>query len=766
VQYVVLTVVAIAAILITVDTVRHHADLRRRPNVYRAVTAALGGQVEAVDGVRSLDVPPPPSVETADRVGGDDVGVWASLSEQLDPTTFRPKLAAGTEWKVFHLPWGDDYAMVANPPRTVHYRLPPSDVELFPLLDGSRSVSDLIVERLDDEGDLDADAIVELTGSLYEGGFLDPAPLDTEKALERALERSRTSFPNLRKFARTLQIEWEGPDPVVTKIYRRTIRYFFHPISVFVMIVIAFGGVVAFLAVEHSGRFHLNATAAPAESAILIALSFVLTFAHELGHASVEKHFGRNVGTAGFSLYFGRLSFYVNASDSLMMDRWPRILLFAAGPFAELVLAGLASIVLFSFPDMRVAPFLYRFALLNLFVIILNLVPMLELDGYWILTDLIQVPDLRPRSLEFIQHDLVHKVRTRERFTPQELGLAAYGLVGSVFAVFVLLSAFYFWRAQFGGIVQALWDGGLLSRVVLLLLAVFVAGPLIRAAVALVRSLWRRIRAAYRRVRFRFESGWRVEAAQLIDALPAFEDLPEDGLSDLAGRVQLRVVRAGQAIFRQGDRGDAFYVVRQGEVVIETEHPQTGETSMLRTLRRGDSFGELGLLQSTPRSATARASGEVELFEVDRGTFDRLLADSIDAPEFGLTLQAMAELREHPAFRHLSSEALGSLITYGKWVTPSAGQVIVTQGEPGEAFYAIRSGRVDVIRDGQQVTRLGPGDHFGEIALLNDQPRNASVVAHTPVRAFQLSREGFDRVIAEAFHRHQLLPPTERTWEY
>jgi cAMP-dependent protein kinase regulator len=156
----------------------------------------------------------------------------------------------------------------------------------------------------------------------------------------------------------------------------------------------------------------------------------------------------------------------------------------------------------------------------------------------------------------------------------------------------------------------------------------------------------------------------------------------------------------------------------------------------------------------------------VELFEVDKGTFDRLLADSIDAPQFGLTLQAMAELREHPVFAHLSSEALGDLIEHGAWVTASPGEAIITQGEAGDAFYAIRSGRVDVVRDGEPVTQLGPGDHFGEVALLNDQPRNASVIAHTPVRAFRLSREGFDRVIAEAFHRRQILSPTDQPWDH
>ena len=62
------------------------------------------------------------------------------------------------------------------------------------------------------------------------------------------------------------------------------------------------------------------------------------------------------------------------------------------------------------------------------------------------------------------------------------------------------------------------------------------------------------------RVRFRAERSWRVEAAALIDALPAFDDLDEDVLSDLAGRVTAVTLRDGQAIFRRGDVADAFYV--------------------------------------------------------------------------------------------------------------------------------------------------------------------------------------------------------------
>ena len=101
-------------------------------------------------------------------------------------------------------------------------------------------------------------------------------------------------------------------------------------------------------------------------------------------------------------------------------------------------------------------------------MIFLNLVPLLELDGYWILSDLIQVPDLRARSLEFIQHDFWHKTRARERLSPQEWGLGAYAVAGIAFTIFSFWTRYFFWKQIFGSLVGALWDGGVWSRILLL----------------------------------------------------------------------------------------------------------------------------------------------------------------------------------------------------------------------------------------------------------------------------------------------------------
>ena len=97
---------------------------------------------------------------------------------------------------------------------------------------------------------------------------------------------------------------------------------------------------------------------------------------------------------------------------------------------------------------------LYKFAVLNYISILMNLIPMLELDGYWLLAEGIDVPDLRARSLRFLRHDLFHKIRTRERWNKQEVGLATYAILGTLFTLFSFYTAYFFWETIFGGLVS------------------------------------------------------------------------------------------------------------------------------------------------------------------------------------------------------------------------------------------------------------------------------------------------------------------------
>ena len=756
---IVLVVLVVIAFVIAVDTVRQRRiratraiDLRGLVSTRLAepgpavLTAALGSALTREPPVRA--------------------DLYVTLTESLEVANLRPRLRDGCEVRIFTLRWGNDYAMLARDDRELHYRLEVWEAELLSKMDGSRTVGELVVERMEGGGGLDAEPVTDLVLALYSGGFLDPAPLPTDELIADRLDPSSPGRKQLKRFGKTLSIDWKGADRLVRFSYRYLLRpFFWWPVAV-VSGLVAIAGVLAFLDVAAGKHFGLGQESAAAESAILLALAFFLTFMHELGHAVVISRYGRKVKSAGFMIYFGSPAFFVEATDSLMLDRRQRILQSSAGPFTELVIAGVAGLAVFYFPGGPLADLLYKFAFLNYLVIFLNLIPLLELDGYWLLSDLIQVPDLRPRSLQFIQHDLWHKVRAREKLTPQEWGLGAYGFAGIAFTIFSFWTAWLFWQLILYDLIKKLWIGGFGSRVLLVLLVAFLAGPVIRGLLNLIRSLLRRAGGVIRAIRFRLETSWRVEAAELIDALPAFDDLPEDVLSDLAGRIRLRILRAGEPVFRQGDRPDAFYVVRRGAVQIEDEDPETGDTRLLRTMTRGESFGEMGLLGSHRRQATVRAIDDVELFVVDKGTFDRLLAEDMRAPDFGHTMQALAELRELPVFHGLDSEQLNRILEHGEWITAAHGDRLVTQGEPGDRFYVIESGRAEIVRDGAVLDSVSKGMYFGEVALLRDVPRTATVVAVTPMRVFALDRDGFELAVGDAFRRGTLRPAADRIWQH
>jgi len=700
----------------------------------------------------------------------DGHGLWGELAVMVDPAEFRPQLAPDVEVKQFRLRWGNDYAMIANPRDLLHYRLEPGEVELLPLMDGTRSVKDIVIERFQDSGEMELSGVADLVRQLRVGNFLTTPFNDVDSTVRRAMDPVSTARAKTREFVKTLSVDWKGAHGMVAWFYRNGLKWFFHPWIAVVVGLVSLGGFASFISVYRTGRFGLSVSGEDVAlaSLIILVMNYFLTFMHELAHATVLVHFGRKVKSAGFMIYFGSPAFFVDSSDGLMMERGQRIIQSFAGPYAELIIAGAASLAVWAFPDSSVASILYKFALLNYFVIFLNLVPMLELDGYWILSDLIQVPDLRPRSLQFTRYDLWRKLRARERLTKQEVGLALYGIFGVLFTIFAFYTSIFFWQEIFGGLVRKLWDGGPISRFLLVALALFVAGPVIRGLIGLLRAVIRRVKAIAQAIRFRLQTRWRVEAATMIDAMPMFEDIPEDTLSDLAGRVRLKTVAAGKPVIRQGDRPEAFYVVRRGTLHVVEEDPGSGKERVLRTLGSGASFGELGLVDGAARSATVRALEDSQVFEVDKGTFDRLLADMIDVPDFAPSLQRMAELRSLPAFATLGSDDVQFVFEHGEWVNVAPGEVVIEQGAVGDAFYAIRSGQVDVVKDGELTATIGPGGHFGEVALLMDVPRTASVVAKTPVKVFRLDREGFDAAVANAFRGGTLDPTSaaDRTWQH
>jgi len=119
-----------------------------------------------------------------------------------------------------------------------------------------------------------------------------------------------------------------------------------------------------------------------------------------------------------------------------------------------------------------------------------------------------------------------------------------------------------------------------------------------------------------------------VDTSSMSDALaavPLFAGLDADGLTSMTRGMRVRRFRRGETIFHLGDPGDALFIVMAGSIKI-TLPADTGDEAILATLRPGDFFGELALLDGAPRSATAVAIEATETYILPRDQFRELIA--------------------------------------------------------------------------------------------------------------------------------------------
>lgn len=232
-----------------------------------------------------------------------------------------------------------------------------------------------------------------------------------------------------------------------------------------------------------------------------------------------------------------------------------------------------------------------------------------------------------------------------------------------------------------------------------------------------------------------------------------FMHLDDDQSSQvLSALMEKPIPGKGTRVITQGDVGDFFYVVERGlfDIYVNAAGSMLpGADGMGRKVNEigpGGSFGELALMYNAPRAATIiSTTSHNVLWALDRVTFRRILMENT----FKRRRMYEAFLEEVnilsslvPYERSKIADALESLTYY-------PGDTIIKQGDPGDNFYIIESGEAAVVKHGIQevVNKLGKGDYFGELALLNDAPRAATVRAITKMKVATLGKDGFQRLL-------------------
>ncbi len=242
--------------------------------------------------------------------------------------------------------------------------------------------------------------------------------------------------------------------------------------------------------------------------------------------------------------------------------------------------------------------------------------------------------------------------------------------------------------------------------------------------------LWTLSRPLFRRLLATSSSSQTAVLCDFLKNVPLLKPLGNQETTKIARALRAAMYSDGEYIIRQGEEGDAFYLIYKGEVVC-TRSDEDGHERELIKLGAGDFFGERALQMKEPRAANVIARGDVECFTLSQVQFNLLLG-SIHDVIYHITTARV--LKSVPLLSALTDEALYMLTNMFKHQKMTKGEFVIQEGSEGDHFYVVHDGSVLVtqwsssLKAQVELDILGSGQYFGEIALVTRARRTASVV--------------------------------------
>jgi len=435
--------------------------------------------------------------------------LWASLEDRLDFSRSKPRRAPQVEVVCQVASSGAEYYILHSTQANTYLKIDAQDYFLWQHLDGEHTVRDLAVAYFAAYKSFPLDRLVRLLDQLKAKRLLDETPVDVMGGITLRLEEHTLAY-RLQRFAATSmqkEISLRNVDGFFATIYRRLAWPLFTRPGLITCVAVSIAGLVLFVRTLLVGTYPLFQTAGSYGLGLLVLFLAinVLVFLHESGHALTVKHYGRTVLKGGFLFYYGSPAFFVDTTDIWMAPKEARVATSFAGVATTLILGGVLLTAVTLFPASPLSPVLFQVAAMGYLTVVVNLAPFMELDGYYVLVDLLEIPLLRRKSLAFASKRLPRKLlREHTPFSHEEKIFATYGLLTGAYTVFFVLSAIYIWRSYVRGLIEAVFSGEDILATVLVSGLVIMAGiPLILGlivkAALLIGAGATRLRAAVRR---------------------------------------------------------------------------------------------------------------------------------------------------------------------------------------------------------------------------------------------------------------------------
>jgi FHA domain len=310
-------------------------------------------------------------------------------------------------------------------------RLSDNDAQLFELLDGSRSLVDLIGEAERRFGSAGAPRLARLLGDLGDRGFL-AGVAGTEPALE-------TPPSGLRRLLKPREKSFPGVGEWFERRYRGGGWVLFTRPVLFAIALVAAAGVAAFayLVAGRYGTPFVVAKKIGIGGLVFLLGRFLLAAVHETAHGLTMASFGRKVHRAGLKLLVIFPYAYVDTSEAWFEPRRRRIAISAAGAVSDFSLAGLFALICLALGPGTIRDICFQLAFAGYVGACFNLNPFIERDGYHILVDWLREPGLRRRAREQFSRRLSGRAVAGDSPVLARYSLfgLAWSVVAAVFAI-------------------------------------------------------------------------------------------------------------------------------------------------------------------------------------------------------------------------------------------------------------------------------------------------------------------------------------------